>query len=83
MTTLYRVIAKTTGSLQPHDGTYWKMEVLYCGDDRQMARIAFHYSTPLDCGGSYGNSCRRTICEVIEDSETDDFYDDGVSSQDA
>lgn len=80
--TIYRVITKTTGSLQPGGGgaTFWNREVIYCGTDRDEARVVYHTSTVEDFGGSYGNRCRETICEEIADAETEDFADDEVTA---
>lgn len=60
--TLYRVLAQTTGPLQPggDDCTTWQTEVLYCGYDRLEAARAYHASTPADYWYGYGNRCRRT-----------------------
>ncbi len=76
---LYRIIRRSTGSLQP-DGTTWSVEVLYCGYDRHSARQAYHASEPEDFGGGYGNGKRETIGETVTDAETGDFADDVVSA---
>jgi hypothetical protein len=57
--TLYRVIVRTTSSLQPGP-TYWQTEVLYCGYDEDEYRAAYHRSRPLDYFRGYGNRCRQT-----------------------
>lgn len=76
---LFKVIAKETGSLQPGYGaTFWTDRVLYCGTDRQQARIAYHRSTSEDYDSGYGNRCRKTKVLTIADANTDDFNDDSV-----
>lgn len=60
---LYRVLVKSTTSLQPCE-TYWKKEVLYCGYDKLEAVRIYHNSTPNDYSGSYGNPARRTMNQV-------------------
>lgn len=80
--TIYRVTARTTGSVQPGRGaTFWQREVLYCGTDRSKARVAYHASSPKDYGGSYGNRARETVMEIIEDAETGDAADDTVTEE--
>jgi hypothetical protein len=67
MTKLYRIIAKTTNSLQP-SGTFWNEEVLYCGYDRLEAIRVYHANTPLDSSlgsRSYGISHRVTIAQSM------------------
>lgn len=56
---LYRVIVRTTTSVQPR-GTCWQTEVLYCGYDRDEAERVYHASTPLDYWQGYGNRSRET-----------------------
>ena len=77
MSELYRITARTTGSLQP-GGSFWQTEVLYCGYDRDEARRVFHESEPSDDNRSFGNPARETHAEIIKDGETDDFDDDEV-----
>jgi hypothetical protein len=71
---LYRVTVKTTHSRQP--GAFWECKVLYCGLDRDEARIAYHESAVLDDPGSPGNWARKTQMEVLSDAGTSDFADD-------
>lgn len=59
---LYRVIARTTGSLQP-SYTHWLTDVLYCGYNRLEALRVYHESAPKDYGASYGNKARETKCQ--------------------
>lgn len=66
---MYRVVVKTTASLQPRD-TYWESRVIYCGPSRDDARAAYHRSCPEDYG-SCGNRGRETIMEAIDDSGGD------------
>lgn len=73
---IYRVTVRTTSSWQPGSGTLWQWSVLYCGTDREEARVAYHTSTPADYWRGRGNSAQETVCEVIEDSDSDDFADD-------
>jgi hypothetical protein len=80
---IYRVTVKRTGSVQPGDGaTSWQREVIYCGTDREEARVAYHASEPKNYGGSFGNAARDTVMEVIEDAETEDAADDVVAEWD-
>lgn len=62
---LYRVMIKTTGSLQPAE-TFWRKEVIYCGYDRDEAVRVYHESTPTDTKGSYGNPARVTVGQSKE-----------------
>ncbi len=71
MTTIYRVLARKTGSVQPI-ATFWTEEVLYCGTDRLEARVAYHTSTPEDYGGTPGNRCRETVIFRRRDHDQDD-----------
>jgi hypothetical protein len=75
MADIYRVTVKTTGSVQPK-GTFWNREVIYCGTDRDAARVAYHGSTPRDNFHGFGNPARETDCEVITDAGLDDFAAD-------
>ena len=75
---LYRVMVRKTGSMQPCE-TFWRRETLYCGTDRTEARRVYHESAPSDFGGSFGNACRETVCEVITDGEADDFAGDNLA----
>jgi hypothetical protein len=34
-----------------------------------------------DGGGGYGNPCIETVCQTIEDGDTDDFEDDEISEE--
>ena len=77
---MYRVIVKTTNSVQP-SGSFWQSKVLYCGCNRSEARQVYHGSAPADSGGSYGNRCRKTVMERIEDANTDDFADDMIEKE--
>ena len=72
---LYRVIRRTTGSVQP-TGTFWQNKVLYCGYDRDEARRVYHESEPTDYGGSCGNQAAETAMQVIADKQSDDFNED-------
>ena len=62
---IYRVLVKTTGSLQPNC-TFWNKEVLYCGTDLEDARVAYLASVAKDNGGSYGNRATETEIEEFE-----------------
>lgn len=75
--TLYRVIEKTTTSLQP-SGTFWNRNVLYCGYDREEARRVYHEQEPADIYRGYGSTCRETIAQAIEDSG-EDFGEDKIT----
>ena len=66
--TIYRVLVLTTTSKQPLN-TFWQTEVLYCGTDRDDARVAYHASEPLDYTGTPGNPARITKIESIDDSD--------------
>lgn len=77
---IYRVTVKSTNSVQPGD-TFWQKEVLYCGEDRQEARVAYHKSKPHDFHRGLGNAARRTIVEVISDAGTEDFSDDTLERE--
>ena len=60
---IYRVVVKTTGSLQP-GGTTWQRRAIYCGPSLRDARIAYLREEPDDRGfGGYGNASRETIIE--------------------
>jgi len=62
MKKLYRVMVRTTGSLQPGSGgTTWQSNVLYCGYDRDEAVRVYHESKPGDYWYGYGNRARRTL----------------------
>jgi hypothetical protein len=74
---IYRVMSKQTSSLQP-DCTFWHRSVLYCGPDRDQARIAYHEARPTDSFRGYGQPSRGTYVEIIPDAGTDDFEDDPV-----
>lgn len=65
---IYRVIVRTTSSLQPV-GTFWQEEVLYCGTDKEDALVALYGSEPEDFGAGYGNHSRRTEMETINPEE--------------
>lgn len=85
MSKLYRVIRRTTDSLQS-TGTHWSSEVLYSGYDRDEARRIYHETkpsdaqwVPVDC---YGTKVIETLCQVIEDADTDDFADDEILAAD-
>lgn len=69
--TLYRVIVKTTGSLQPggDQNSYWNDEVVYCGYDRSEARRAYHANQPRDYWSGYGGPCRRTVGQRKESAD--------------
>lgn len=70
---IYRVIVKTTGSLQPGRGTTtWERMVVYCGPSLRDARVAYLREEVADYGGSYGNRCRETLIER-HDAEPDDI----------
>jgi hypothetical protein len=70
---LYRVTCRSTQSLQPRGGdTYWQAELVYCGDDATAARIAYHSSRVADRCGSYGNPCRETTWEVLDEPGDDE-----------
>jgi len=68
---IYRVIVKSTGSIQPI-GTYWKKECVYCGKDLQEAKIVYYTEEVSDFGGSFGNPARETIIQVIEPGQDEE-----------
>jgi hypothetical protein len=63
--TLYRIIVKATGSLQP-GGSFWGRKVLYCGYDRLEAARIYHTSVVEDHDSGYGNPARRTVAQRKE-----------------
>lgn len=72
---IYRVIVRTTNSLQPGYGaTSWQREVVYCGPSLCDARVAYLREEPNDRDGSYGNSCRETRIER-HDAEPEEIDD--------
>lgn len=72
---IYRVIVKTTGSLQPGYGsTFWNKDVVYCGTELEEARVAYLREEAMDYGGGYGNRCRETVIEQFE-SDPDEIDD--------
>lgn len=60
---VYRVMVRTTGSLQPR-GTFWQNQVVYCGPSLRDARVAYLREEAADYGGSYGNRARVTVIEA-------------------
>lgn len=70
---IYRVIVRTTGSVQP-SGTFWKREPVYCGPSLRDARVAYLREEVNDRGGSYGNPARETIIERFE-ADSEDIED--------
>jgi len=75
---IYRVIVKTTSSVQPgRGGTDWQTQVLYVGVDRLQARIVYFKSAPEDFGGSHGNRARVTVLETL-DADADDLTDQSL-----
>ena len=69
---IYRVLARTTDSLKPGSlrNTKWSYEFLYCGQDRQAARIVYHSSTPKDSGGCFHQPARITVIEEIDEDDS-------------
>lgn len=65
---LYRVLKKTTGSLQP-DGlsTFWNTEVLYCGYDRLEALRVYWKHEPEEQYRGYGSRCAKVTAQAITD----------------
>lgn len=64
LTTLYRVRVQTTGSYQGYGAhTYYQNEIVYCGTDRDEARIQRTIEAAKDYGGSPGNPMRTTYLE--------------------
>jgi hypothetical protein len=63
MKKLYRVLVKTTDSLQPDRSTSWQAEVVYCGYDLDEARRVYHANTPKDYFCGYGNRRRKTVAQ--------------------
>lgn len=62
--TLYRIMVKTTGSLQPGPReTFWQKNVLYCGYDRAEALRVYHENRPTDYWCGYGNRCQETVAQ--------------------
>lgn len=76
---IYRVLVRSTRSLQP-DCTFWEREVLYCGTNLELARIAYLESEPGDFWHGYGNSVRETLIRQFESEpeEIDDTSSAGV-----
>jgi len=68
---IYRVVVKTTGSLQP-SSTFWNRETVYCGPSLRDARVAYLRSETQDHGAGYGNRARETTIER-HDAEPDDI----------
>ena len=63
MKKLYRILKKTTGSVQPGGDTFWNTTVLYCGYDLDEARRVYHESRPTDYWCGYGNRCQETTAQ--------------------
>lgn len=62
---LYRILVKTTNSVQP-DRTFWNKEVKYCGYDREEALRIYHENTPGDFWYGFGNRARKTVAQGKE-----------------
>ncbi len=63
---LYRIIRRTTGSLQPGSGaTFWTTTVLYCGYDRAAALRVYHEAAPTAYYHGHGSKC----CQVVAQSK--------------
>lgn len=73
---IYRVIVKSTGSLQP-SGTFWDFRTVYCGSSLLSARVAYLREEAADRGGSYGNPSRETTIAQHE------IKPDDISTTDA
>lgn len=71
---IYRVVVRTTSSLQPGRDTCWQQSVAYCGPSLRDARIAYLREMANDYCGSYGNRARDTLIEQYdaEPAEIDD-----------
>lgn len=70
---IYRVVVRTTGSLQPSGGgTYWSRQVVYCGPSLRDARVAYLREEAADYGGSHGNRARETLIQQFA-AEPDDI----------
>jgi len=59
---IYRVIVKTTSSLQPR-GNLWQQKTVYCGLSLRDARIAYLRNEAEDFSGGFGNQARQTVIE--------------------
>ena len=78
---LYRVVKRSTSSLQP-SATFWNDEILYCDYDRDEARRIYHQNTPAEGPVfNYGSPYSKTVVEVITDAGTDDFGDDVITAE--
>jgi hypothetical protein len=76
MSDIYRVTARSTNCVQPRGDTCWVVRLLYCGTDREDARVAFHSSALEDASYGPGQRARETTCEVIKDGGSDNFAED-------
>lgn len=64
---IYRVVVRTTGSMQPGSGgTFWNRQVAYCGPSLRDARVAYLREEASDYGGGYGNRARETLIEKFD-----------------
>lgn len=74
MSKLYRVLSKTTHSLQPgaEYNSTWEIDVHYIGPGVEPARIAYHTSRPQDVVGGHGGKCRMTIFEILNQDGLED-----------
>ena len=80
MTALYRVAAKSTGSVQPGSGgTDWSHTVLYCGYDRAEALRTYREGEMGDYGGSHGNPARFTYVE-LQDADAENAFSTEMST---
>ena len=82
MSKLYRVTEISTNSydLSERD-VYWRTKALYCGYDRDEARLVYHENKVEDYGWEPGNPARRTVAEIITDAGTADFDDDEIGRE--
>ena len=78
---LYRVSIERTTSVQPC-GTFWNTEVIYCGPNKDEARIAYHTHTPNDYWQGYGNGAQETKIELISPLESFESSETSTSLKD-
>lgn len=75
---LYRVLRKSTNSLQPKGTHFYEVEVHYCGYSFEEAARVFHALSPSDFGGFYGSPMQETCIERArckEDIKNMEFVD--------
>ena len=68
---IYRVTVKNTMSLQSQD-TFWDKATIFCGTNREDARVKYLESENIDYSLGLGNNARKTVLEKFE-STCDDI----------